>query len=437
MTTVIPRPEGWPAAGLRSRPGDVTWGPNGRSARAIRSGSRPVIRRGFRFRPPGLVPSPELDWVLASTFAASAPPVDPGLDLARALEIADALTLLPRLAFRLAAGTPGLAGGEPGGPGERLRAERIAATARELALDEALAAAVEAATEAGTLVGVLKGRALVVAGELRAGERPSGDLDLLVPEGALPALAAALARRGFTAHGGSRPHHPPPLRSAGGATIELHRHLPGVRLERRRAAGWRDLEGAGLLAPPPGAPTGTPLRLPAPAVRRAHALVHGLAQHAFAPRFPGWLLIGDLLALADSGREPEADWRRWVAREISPREIDAALALAGSVAAGRDPWREAGDAALLARHFTAAALDADYAAALRWRDLATPFTAGSALAGRLRALAGAFVPPTVAGERPARRAGRWVGRPFDLVARSFTALAATRRLRRRGPDEET
>ena len=82
------------------------------------------------------------------------------------------------------------------------------------------------------------------------GRRPSSDLDLLVPEAKLDALQAELLRRGFTVAGERYEHQAPGLRHPDGGMVELHRVLPGVRLEPKRSATFDALAAAGLLGPP-------------------------------------------------------------------------------------------------------------------------------------------------------------------------------------------
>jgi hypothetical protein len=387
--------------------------------------------RAFRFRPPAVAPSPGLAWVLAGAFAPPArPAARPGS--ARALELAAELGLLPRIAAR--ADLRAVAAELGTAAAERLRRERALAAAAELRADEALAAAARVAAAIACPLAVLKGHALRIAGHAAPGARPSQDLDLLAPPGRLAELHRELLAAGFADAGGAGYEHQlPPLRHAGGEIVELHRHLPGVRLAGRESADWRALERAGLLV---AAPATAHLALPVPEVLAAHALVHVLAQHGFTGRYPAWRLIGDLI---DLGAEERADgrWRAWIARDVAATEIDAALRLARAVAAGVDPLSGSGaeEPAALARHFVAAALDPDYAESLKGRAWESPLSERGPLAARLRLVARAFVPParrTAAGgpERGARRAASWLARPFALARSARAAWRAARRLER-------
>jgi hypothetical protein len=174
-------------------------------------------------------------------------------------------------------------------------------------------------------------------------------------------------------------------------------------------------------------------------VRFAHALVHGLAQHGLMARTPGWQLIGDLIDLRTGGTLDESDsalWRRWIAADVTDLEVDAALDLGRSVAAGADPLDAASDplARRLAQHILACALDSDYGASLKSRWLESPVSDRPLASARLRLLARAFVPSwpgADAGRQTlAREALRWGARPFDLAARWLSSRSAARRLRR-------
>lgn len=386
---------------------------------------------GLRFRPPAVAPPAGLAWVLARAFAPATATVAPPPDVPAALDLAERLGLLPRLATRHEPAR--LAAELDARAAARLREARALAAARELRFDETLARVAEAARAVGCEIAPLKGRALVLAGDCRPGERPANDLDLLAPAAALAPLAAELRRRGFAEDAGARyDHHLPALRHPTTEAVELHRYLPGVRLAGAASATWDDLARAGLLADPA---LGEPLagvRAVAPAARLAHALVHALAQHGQTARLPGWLLVGDLLDLG-SAAAAGADWRAWIARDVRGDEIDAAQALAAACGAGRDPFAagEPEGAVVLARHLLAAALDEEYGEALKLDAWRAPVSERSAWSARWRWLLHALRPPAVeeglAGSR-SRRAGRWLTRPFRLAGKAAKAIAAARRL---------
>ena len=223
-----------------------------------------------------------------------------------------------------------------------LKHQRASAVAQEMRLGAALEAADAAAADLRIPYAVLKGQALVLGGFAPDGGRPSSDLDLLVPEAKLDALQKELLRREFIVAGEAYEHQAPGLRHAGGGMIELHRVLPGVRLEPKRSATFGTLAAAGLLAPPPSAMTlrrRGDLRLPRRELLTAHALVHAIAQHGLAPAvFPGFLFLGDLVDLAfrgSGGRATLAAIVPWIESEVSYEEASAALDLATALA----DWR--------------------------------------------------------------------------------------------------
>lgn len=395
-----------------------------------------MTRSGFRFDPPRIQRSRELSAALALAFG----PLDrlPGpAEVGAALELGSQFGLLQRIASRthLTSASPPLEHEAH----LRLQRARAISVARELWLDETLAEVAEAATRQSIEPILLKGRALALAGHARPLARPTSDLDLLVTPVAAEALRRELESIGYVAQGASlSEHHAAPLRRPGGAPVELHRHLPGVRLVDRRSATADALQAAGLVLPP--APDGrfAAIRLPAREVLIAHALVHALVQHGFATTYPGWRLIGDLIDLRAFGESiPDAPWRTWVARDLSAREIDAALALARRAATGEPlNLNDDSDEAVLARHFVASALDVEYGRALRSRQLEDPLSERPRPVARIQSLLRAFVPPIDRSEGSAaptalRRAARWIARPFVLAAKAARSVAARTRLARR------
>jgi len=327
-------------------------------------------------------------------------------------------------------------GAELGGAAaDSARAERLRAAARELRLAETLAAVDAAAARLGLQPALLKGRALVVAGHAAPGARPSGDLDLLVAADGLRALRDELRRNGFASVAESGyDHQLAPLSDPHGEVVDLHRHLPGVRLGAHGFATWHDLERAGLLETPADRRFAA-LAVPSRELLIAHALVHVLAQHGLSARYPGWLLIGDLLDLGTAPRDDAASprrWQPWIERELSREEIDAALGLAASVAGAEPALEGDGDAARLGRHFVACALDADYAEALKSRWLESPVTEHSRFGARARLLLRALVPPAPGSPDPPAgalgRAWRWLARPFELAAKAARSRSAARRV---------
>jgi len=342
-----------------------------------------MSRESFRFRPPELPVTPVLRWVLARAYAAHDTALaETAGDLAVAL--AHDFALAPRIAAlqpqeRLT-GELGLAAAA------ELKRQRALAVAQELRLGAALAAVDAAAADLGIPYAPLKGLALVLGGFAPDGGRPSSDLDLLVPEARLDGLHKELLRRGFAVAGEAYEHQAPALRHSAGGLVELHRVLPGVRLESKRSAAYGALIAAELLEPPPSAMSFRPrgdLRLPRRELLTAHALVHALAQHAFVPNlFPGFLFLGDLVDLGfrgSAGRATLAEIAPWIAREVSYGEAEAALDLATALAAGESELFETSGGGrsrprLLLDHFCAGATDPRYARTLKTRLLEHPLS---------------------------------------------------------------
>jgi hypothetical protein len=188
------------------------------------------------------------------------------------------------------------------------------------------------------------------------------DVDVLVPERAVELLAGALRQAGFATLPGSVEceHQIAPL-SRGGLTLEIHRFLPGVTPPgEARFATADSLARRGALEALPGWPSGS--AVPRQPVLAAHALVHGIAQHGFAPRsYPLTRMLADLVDLGGFDLEQARDW---IARHVSADECAAALELALRLAAGDVP-----DASPLLAHAILGLTDDRYAESLRLRAL--------------------------------------------------------------------
>lgn len=298
-----------------------------------------------------------------------------------------------------------------------MTAERLAGVAREVA---------ESAASLGVPVVLLKGAALEATKRVAPGSRWSADVDVLVPEGSIEALAAALAARGFLATDGvpECEHQLLPLERAPGERIELHRFLPGVsRPGLRRFAGFEDLEAAGALIALEGWPPGT--RAPSAGVLAAHALVHGIAQHGLAPRsYPLSRMLADLVDLGAVGSEGNAlmaEARGWTARHVTAAEAAVVRTTIDALAAGRvlnSP---------LLDHVVAGLLDDRYVESLKLRALGSAPSRRPQLVARARAAWQALFPgrARLAGLSPGKSVALGaVLRPFVVAARAARALAA-------------
>lgn len=382
---------------------------------------------GFRFDPPNVPVSPVLRWVLARAYAAG--------DTALAeIEGGGAVALAERfsIAARIASLQPPARLTAELGPqaAAELKRQRALAVAQEMRLGAALAAVDAAAADLRIPYAPLKGQALVLGGFAPDGRRPSSDLDLLVPEAKLDALQAELLRRGFTVAGEGYEHQAPGLRHPDGGMVELHRVLPGVRLEPKRSATFDAVAAAGLLGPLSSSigfrPRGD-LRLPRRELLTAHALVHAIAQHGLAPAaFPGFLFFGDLVDLAfrgSGGRATLAAIVPWIEREVSYEEAEAALDLATALAAGDPKLFEASGEArsrarLLLDHFHAGVTDARYALALKRRLLERPLSDKPQAVAKAELLARTLKP---------RQGESLLSRLGFLLRRLFSVRAAGKR----------
>lgn len=369
-------------------------------------------RSRFRFDPPPLAATPELVWVLVRAFA----PVSLELPAAPRREparLAAALGLAARIAARHRQERLALEVGAT--EAEALARSRAATAARELRLERALEEVARRAAELGAPIALLKGRALARAGYAPEAGRPAADVDLLVPEARLRELQLALEGSSFQAPSGAGYEHQAPLlRHEGGGAVELHRALPGVRVDGRRSATFEALEARGLLeALPEGASDSDRLLVPVRAVAIAHALVHTLAQHAFVASHPGFLLVADLIDLGAASAAPPSEALEWIARDVSEAEASAALELARAAAGGEASLLAGGEslAGQLCAHFVACALDPDYGESLKLRSLAAPVSDRPPGWARLTTIARAFVPP------PGSGVAGWLRRPLDLAAR--------------------
>ncbi len=350
-----------------------------------------------------------------------------------ALSLAKRFGLLPRIAARC--DLERVAQGLGTEAASCLQRERALAEARELRHEEGLRLMSDGAAKVGVEPIALKGRALVLAGYAAAGSRPSVDLDLLVPRAAAAAFYRELRSKGFTDSGAHRYEHQlPALQHPCGAVVELHVHVPGLRLDGVHSATWEDFCREGLVVRD-GVPGIAPLRVPTRSALVAHALVHALAQHGLSSHYAGWLLPGDLIDLGAD--RPELDLPRpWLRADLSAEEIGAARRLARRLAEGEDPLLvpTPGDRAssLLARHFVACALNDAYRAGLKLRWLESPLSEHGLLRARLVLLARAFRPAALRveeGAPPARTHPflAFLRRPLELLGKARQAFRTARK----------
>lgn len=314
--------------------------------------------------------------------------------------------------------------------------ERMAVTASGLRL-LALAREVAGAADGLRLPLVfLKFMALEGAGLAAAVHRAACDIDVLAPVGRAAELQEALIAAGC------RPselrageHQLPALKHPGGAVVEVHRVILGVRPDGGASATFDDLKRHELLAPAPGFPGNA--FVPVPEAQAAHVLVHGLGQHGWWPSSYSLLkMVADLIDLTPAALTPRA--LAWVEEDVSPAEAEAVRRLCERLTAGDDLLEDAGaPEEVLLRHILAGRLDPDYETALRLGLFRAQPSDRPPLLRLARSVVDAvfltraqvdaiYGPP----RHPLGYLGRQLARPFDLLARLGRSGVRSLRLRR-------
>jgi hypothetical protein len=374
--------------------------------------------------------------MLLRAFGPVEAPFPGPFDPAAALALARSFEVSARIATRRGRERLAAEVGEEAAEGFA-RDRRSAAAVGMRLMEEVRRVAVVAAPLGIPLV-LLKFAALEGTGLLAPGSRGACDVDLLAPGGRVRELWEALAAAGWRGSGLPEAEHQLPalVRPEGGA-VEIHRHLPGVRLEGTASADHRALERLGMLRPLPGLPGRC--AAPEPEVLAAHALVHGLGQHGYWPAsYPLLKMVADLIDLDALGGRALS----WVARDVPPPEAAAARRLVHRLAAGEDPagWPpEGNDEEVLLRHLLAGRLDPGYEQALRLglfrpqpSERSRPVQLARAVLGALF-LTDAQIDAVYGAPRTRLGyLGRRLARPFDLLWRLGSYGARWARLRRPG-----
>lgn len=389
--------------------------------------------RPLRLDPPPLPDDPALAWALKAAFAPERGAVSAidRRDRLRAARWARRLGLQERIAARTRRDRLEATLGQ--GAIELVRAQRLA-SAQGVALLDVAAEVAAVAAAIGVPVLWLKFAGLVAAGRDVVGRRGASDVDLLVPEERGAELLSALLAGGFVRAGTREPPHQfATLVRAPAGVVDLHRYLPMLSGPGRRGRRFGELERDGLLAPAVAIAAGT--WVPVPALAAAHAAVHVLEQHPFVAGYPHLRAVGDLLDLGLGGATPVTAVAALASGAVAPGEIEALAELAAALARGERP--SSGRAALWLAHFVALASIPEYATSLRLRAALRGTGEGSTFGlalGRLRRLLFLTAAEVEAIHGPQRgRAAivaRQLARPFDLVVRSWVALAARRQMRR-------
>lgn len=273
----------------------------------------------------------------------------------------------------------------------------------------------------------LKGAALQLAGKTASGSRNMSDIDLIAPEEGARQLQEALVEAGCEEFETRESEHQLRyLTHHSGLGIEIHKIIPGVRLDGEHSATANDLIGRGLVRPV--AALGGRCYLPNDALLLAHLLVHGIAQHGLAPDdYPLSRMLADLQDLG-AGDDAGEGARRWVERDVSAEEVDAVTDLVRRLRTGDDPAAVAvGDdgAGVLLRHLAAGVSDTGYARSMKFRGLTAKPGDDGGLGVFAKTLRGALLPTRAQIDilygKPKTGLGYWgwrLWRPFDLVLRS-------------------
>jgi hypothetical protein len=387
--------------------------------------------RPLRFRPPPLAISPEVRWMLLRAFGPAGAPFPAAVEPAAALAAARRFEVSARIAVRQGRRRLDAELGEETAAG--FARDRARAAAGGMRLMEEVRQVAGVAADLGMPLACLKFAALEGTGLLAAGSRGACDVDLLAPGERAGELWQALLGAGFRSSGFPEAEHQlPALTGPRGGVVEIHRHLPGVRLDGAASATFAALDRAGLLRPLPDLPGRC--AAPLPEVLAAHVLVHGLGQHGYWPSSYSLLkMVADLLDLGELPDRAAA----WVARDVSADETAAARRLIGRLAAGEDPAGWNGPEEELLRHILAGRLDPEYAGALRMGLFRPQPSERSRPVQLARAVLGAvFLSDAqidaVYGPPRGRLGylGRRLARPFDLLRRLGSYGARWARLRR-------
>ena len=318
-----------------------------------------VRMRPLGFRPPALVLDGELEWVLQRALGPLTWRPKAALSGQRLVDVALRLDLAARIASRQPREL--LEQEMTSGPAHRLREQYVGTVAREALLEQALNQLLEHASGSGVSCILLKYSALYRMGVLRVGARVASDIDVLVPQSQARPFYARLRERGYQDLGlPESSHQLPALCGPNGVMIELHVHVPVVTLsEAQTFTCSEDLLAAGLTIP-----SGSAL-LPAPAVVAAHAIAHGLLQHAYVPQVYCPLKTFADLADLELHSPGVAEQAGQYLSAMTPADLASVRTLARALSAGDLESAMSDGAGIILRHAIASQLDHGYAIRLR------------------------------------------------------------------------
>lgn len=321
---------------------------------------RAVRVRALDFRPPSMVLDAELEWVLKRAFGplewAPAAPISG----ARLVDLALRLDVAARIASR----QPRALVEREMGPAaaHRLREQYVGTVARGALLDHSLNQLLGHARDAGITCILLKYAALSRMGVLRVGARVASDLDILVPQARARELQSFLKQRGYLDLGLSESSHQlPALQDPNGVLVELHLHVPLVTLSPEQPfARADDLLTADLTTQANDA------LLPDAAILAAHAIAHGLMQHAQVPQVYSpvktFADLADLQSVRPSVLEQAC---AYLSRTMTEQDLASVQILARALSEGDLEAAMRGGAGVLLKHALASQLDRRYAIRLR------------------------------------------------------------------------
>jgi hypothetical protein len=377
-------------------------------------------------RPPPIALDGAIAWVLVCAFG----PLSSDHDLDRAggeaLALSKRLGLAPRIGGRVA--KERLERDRGSAAAESFLHEHWETAAREGVLERAVARLSSVAHATGTPLVLLKHAALRAARITRPGFRRASDVDVLVPLKLTDGFHRALLREGYRLAGTrAYEHQLPALIDPDDVLIEIHRHIPGVRVDASFATA-DELLSAGLVRPQNRG------LIPDHAVLAAHAVAHGFLQNAGTLRTHSpFRVLADLCDLYASDPSALSRATRFLRRELHEDDLAALdvltrLALSGNLADAEGRPLE------LLRHCVASAVDENYGRSLSLRTVTQPLSQHGRTRATLNAIIVALFPDRVAMDalhgpsRPIhRRALDRLARPVVLLTR--TASAARSRLR--------
>lgn len=330
----------------------------------LRQKRHPVQMIPLGFQPPLFPLDAEVKWVLQRALGPLTWEPQVPLSGQRLVDLALRLDLAARIAARQPRAK---IDGEMGSQAyHRLREQYVATVAREATLEHALSQLLDHASAAEVPCILLKYAALSRMGALRVGARVAGDVDVLVPHAQARPFQAFLEGHGYQDLGlPESSHQLPALRDPNGVLIELHVHVPLVTLgPGRRFLCADDMLAAGLTSS-----SGKGL-LPDPAILAAHAITHGLVQHAQVPHVYSPLKtfadLADLQLVRPSVIERALSY---LAGTMTSEDLMSVQSLTRSLLEGDLESAMSGGPGRILRHALASQLDRRYAVRLRLEGL--------------------------------------------------------------------